>query len=135
MEKGRVSSAQMGGTAANTYRPFAVANFIAYNLNLDVSAREFKKAADSFFKKIEKELGWMYETVHTAGRRKGRINYVVWSEVFICPNCAGDVVFMDQAYDSKTGKFAGEFECPVCRAALTTVAASINSRATLIRHR
>jgi len=97
-----------------------VANFIAYNLNLDVSAREFKKAADSFFKKIEAELGWMYETLHTDGRRKGRINYVVWSEVFTCPNCAGDVVFMDQAYNPKTGKFAAEFECPHCRASLTT---------------
>lgn len=97
-----------------------VANFIAYNLNLDVSAREFKKAADDFFKKIEAEVGWMYETRHTDGKRKGRINYVVWSEVFTCPNCAGDVVFMDQAYDPKTGKFAGEFECPTCRAALTT---------------
>jgi len=97
-----------------------VANFIAYNLNLDVSAREFKKAADSFFKKIEAELGWMYETLHTDGRRKGRINYVVWSEVFTCPNCAGDVVFMDQAYDPETGKFAKEFECPGCGAALTT---------------
>lgn len=97
-----------------------VANFIAYNLNLDVSAREFKKASDSFFKKIEAELGWMYETLHTDGRRKGRINYVVWSEVLTCPNCAGDVVFMDQAYNAKTGKFAGEFECPHCRAALTT---------------
>lgn len=97
-----------------------VANFIAYNLNVDVSASEFRKAADDFFKKIEAELGWMYETLHTDGRRKGRINYVVWSEVFTCPNCAGDVVFMDQAYDPKTGKFAGEFECPHCRAALTT---------------
>ena len=97
-----------------------VANFIAYNLNVDVSAREFKKAADSFFKKIEAELGWMYETLHTDGRRKGRINYVVWSEVFTCPNCAGDVVFMDQAYNPKTGKFAAEFECPHCRASLTT---------------
>jgi len=73
-----------------------VANFIAYNLNLDVSAHEFKKAADSFFKKIDAELGWMYETLHTDGRRKGRINYVVWSEVFTCPNCARDVVFMDR---------------------------------------
>jgi len=97
-----------------------VANFIAYNLNLDVSAHEFKKAAGAFFKKIEVELGWMYETRHTDGKRKGRINYVVWSEVFTCPNCAGDVVFMDQAYDPQTGKFAGEFECPGCRAALTT---------------
>ncbi len=97
-----------------------VANFIAYNLNVDVSASEFRKAADDFFKKIEAELGWMYETLHTDGRRKGRINYVVWSEVFTCPNCAGDVVFMDQAYDPKTGKFAGEYQCPHCRAALTT---------------
>jgi hypothetical protein len=97
-----------------------VANFIAYNLNLDVSARDFKKAADDFFKKIEAELGWMYETLHTDGKRKGRINYVVWSEVFTCPNCAGDVVFMDQAYDPETGKFAKEFKCPGCGAALTT---------------
>ncbi len=97
-----------------------VANFIAYNLNLDVSAHEFEMAADDFFKKIEAELGWMYETLHTDGKHKGRINYVVWSEVFTCPNCAGDVVFMDQAYAPKTGKFAGEFECPHCRAALTT---------------
>jgi len=29
-------------------------------------------------------------------------------------------VFMDQAYNPKTGKFAKEFECPHCRAVLTT---------------
>ena len=97
-----------------------VANFIAYNLNFDVSARDFKKAADSFFKKIDSELGWMYETLHSDGKRKGRINYVVWSEVFICPNCAGDVVFIHQAYNPETGKFAKEFSCPHCQATLTT---------------
>jgi hypothetical protein len=96
------------------------ANFIAYNLNIDISARDFKMAADSFFKKIDSELGWMYETLHSDGKRKGRINYVVWSEVFTCPNCAGDVVFMDQTHDPKTGKFAKEFSCPHCQATLTT---------------
>jgi len=50
----------------------------------------------------------------------GRINYVVWSEVFTCPNCAGDVVFMDQAYNPETGKFAKEFSCPNCQSTLTT---------------
>jgi len=97
-----------------------VANFIAYNLNLDVSARDFKKAAEDFFKKIDAEIGWMYKTLHSDGKRKGRINYVVWSEVFTCPNCAGDVVFMDQAYNPETGKFANEFSCPNCRSTLTT---------------
>lgn len=97
-----------------------VANFIAYNLNLEASSREFQKAADDFFKKIDAELGWMYETLHTDGKRKGRINYVVWSEVFTCPNCAGDVVFMDRTYNVKTGEFASEFECPDCGVTLTT---------------
>jgi len=97
-----------------------VANFIAYNLNLDVSAREFEKAAKDFFKRIDKELGWMYETLHTDGKTKGRINYIVWSEVFTCPNCMGDVVFMEQAYNEKTGKFTEEFECAHCRASMTT---------------
>ncbi|MDO8957960.1 MAG: DNA methyltransferase [Deltaproteobacteria bacterium] len=97
-----------------------VANFIGYNLNLSLFAREFEKAAKAFFKQIDKELGWMYETLHTDGKTKGRINYVVWSQVFTCPNCAGDVVYMDQAYDSETGKFAEEFECPHCKASMTT---------------
>jgi len=97
-----------------------VANFIAYNLNLNIPAREFEKAAKDFFKKIDQELGWMYETFHSDGKTKCRINYVVWSEVFTCANCTGDVVFMEQAYNTKTGKFAEEFECPHCRVSMTT---------------
>jgi hypothetical protein len=96
-----------------------VANFIAYNLNLSLSAREFEKAANAFFKQMDKELGWMYETLHTDGRTKGRIKYVIWSEVFTCPNCADDVVFMEQAYNSETGKFARQFECSHCKATMT----------------
>lgn len=101
-----------------------VANFVAYNLNLDLPAREFQKAAKGFFRQIDKELGWMYETLHTDGKTKGRINYVVWSEVLTCPNCTGDVVFMDQAYNVETGRFADEFECPHCRVAMTSRSAA-----------
>ena len=96
-----------------------VANFIGYNLNLDISIHDFKIVADSFFEKTESELGWMYETLHTDGKRKGRINYVVWSQVFTCPNCANDVVFIDHAYDPKTSKFAQQFPCSNCQSTLT----------------
>lgn len=96
------------------------ANFIGYNLNLNLSTREFENAAGEFFKKIAKELGWMYETLHTDGQTKGLIKYVIWSKIFTCPNCAGDVIYMDQAYDSKIGKFAREFSCPHCEASMTT---------------
>jgi predicted RNA-binding Zn-ribbon protein involved in translation (DUF1610 family) len=96
-----------------------VANFIGYNLNFTLSTREFEKAAQAFFQQIDEELGWMYETLHTDGKTKGRINYVVWSEVFTCPNCTGDVIFMEQAYDTKSGKFAKEYECPHCKSEMT----------------
>lgn len=96
-----------------------VANFIGYNLNLGLSVKVFEKAAKAFFKQIDDELSWMYETYHTDGKTVGRINYVIWSEVFTCPNCAGDVVFMENSYDANTGQFAKEYKCPHCNTVLT----------------
>jgi hypothetical protein len=60
----------------------------------------------------------MYETSHTDGR-KGRINYTVWSDVFTCPECAGEVIFGDVAVEKKTGKVLDVFSCPHCKAELT----------------
>ncbi len=87
--------------------------YIHYN---PVKAHLVKKGEEYAWRYMANELsiaGWKPAPL-------GKISYVVWSEVFTCPNCASDVVFMDQAYDPQTGKFAGEFECPGCRAALTT---------------
>ena len=53
-------------------------------LPFDVAA--FSRAAQRILAEVEKELGWMYETLHADGKTKGRINFTVWSEVFTCPN-------------------------------------------------
>ena len=44
----------------------------------------------------------------------GRINYTVWSDVFLCPSCTQDIVFFDTAYSTNTGKVQSEFHCPHC---------------------
>lgn len=90
------------------------ATFIAagYNLPFDVAA--FTKAAKRLLKEVEEEIGWMYETVHTDGKTKGRINYTVWSEVFSCPECAGQVVFVEEALDEETKRIRDDFPCPTC---------------------
>jgi hypothetical protein len=93
-----------------------VASFIAYNVNCSMDAHEFDHASKDFFRHIEKELGWMYETLHSDGKTKGRINYVVWSEVLTCSNCGGEIVFVKEAYDKKTKNFKEEFPCPHCKA-------------------
>jgi hypothetical protein len=69
------------------------ATFIAYNYNTPVDVHEFEREAKRILKEVEDECGWMYETLHTDGKTKGRINYTVWSDVFVCRECAGDVVF------------------------------------------
>ena len=61
----------------------------------------------------------MYETLHTDDQTKGRIEYTVWSEVFSCPNCAGEVVFLDEALDEETKRVRDTFSCPHCGANLT----------------
>src|SRR5690606_23047258 len=76
---------------------------------------------------VEAECGWMYETRHVDEQGNplndihgnpiiGRINYTVWSDVFICPSCLGEIVFWDVAVDQEAGKVWDTFRCPNCGA-------------------
>ena len=94
------------------------ATFIAYNYNTPVDVAAFEQEAKRILKEVEEECGWMYETKHTDGRI-GRINYTVWSDVFVCPECAGEVVFWEAAVDKEAGKVKDRFPCPHCHAILT----------------
>jgi len=49
----------------------------------------------------------------------GTINYTVWSDVFVCPECTQEVVFWEAAVDKEAGKVHSEFPCPHCGASLT----------------
>jgi DNA modification methylase len=95
------------------------ATFIAYNYNTPVDVAAFEKEAKRILKEVEKECGWMYETFHTDGKTKGKINYTVWSDVFVCSECAGEIVFWETAVDHVNGTVNDEFRCPHCNANLT----------------
>lgn len=94
------------------------ATFISYNYNTPVNPSSFEREAYRILKEVEKECGWMYETRHSDGRI-GTINYTVWSDVFVCNECAGEVVFWDEAVDEQNGKVHDSFPCPHCNAELT----------------
>ncbi len=97
----------------NDLGPAATFISAGYNLPFDVAA--FEREARRILDEVEAELGWMYETTHKDGK-KGRINFTVWSEVFSCPECSGEVVFVEQALDKKTKRVKDEFPCPGCGA-------------------
>ncbi len=101
----------------NDLSPFAT--FIAANYNLPFDVDAFEEAGQRLLDEVESELGWMYETKHTDGRTKGRIEYTVWSEVFTCPECSREIVFLDEALDEETKRVKESFPCPHCGSELT----------------
>jgi len=94
------------------------ATFIAANYNLPFDVDAFARAGKQLLDELEAEIGWMYETLHSDGKTKGRIEYTVWSEVFTCPECAGEVNFLDEALDEESKRVHDTFPCPHCSAEL-----------------
>ncbi|WP_303674815.1 DNA methyltransferase [Vampirovibrio chlorellavorus] len=63
------------------------------------------------------ELDAKYEkflsTLDEQGKKR-KINFVVWSDVFICPNCSNEFPFWENGVDPQTGKMHKEYPCPHC---------------------
>jgi hypothetical protein len=92
------------------------ATFIAANYATPVDSKAFENEASRILKEIQEMLGWMYETLHTDGKTKGRINYTLWSDVFLCAECGKEIVFIEEALDTTTGSVRESFPCPHCGA-------------------
>jgi len=68
---------------------------------------------------IRNLLNAQHLALNAAGPTWGTINYTVWSDVFVCPECTKEVVFWEAAVDKEAGKVHDEFSCPHCSARLT----------------
>jgi hypothetical protein len=119
------------------------ATFIAQNYNTPTSSALFHEEASRILSTVEADCGWMYLTLdrpkptqiaeglallkeHQTDLRAagtglpwGRINYSIWSDVFLCSECSGEVVFWNAAVDKHAGKVRDDFPCPHCKARLT----------------
>jgi predicted RNA-binding Zn-ribbon protein involved in translation (DUF1610 family) len=109
-----------------------IAALIAHTYNTPHDVRIFTKSANQILKEVKEECSWMYETKHTgwSNREKdvskhrnsaisstdefGFINYTVWSDIFLCPECGEQISFWRVAVDVQTGKILDEFPCPGC---------------------
>jgi DNA modification methylase len=118
-----------------------IASFISYTYNAPVEAYQFKNAAQQILGDVEVKYGWMFRTLHnpseaeitesitalemghapdwSRGRTTGKIMSTIWSDVFICPECAGDLIFWNTAVDIENGKVNASFPCSHCSASLT----------------
>lgn len=90
-----------------------LASFISYNYNTSSNISEFHDLLNELIIRINNEYSWIYETVHSNGK-KGIINYIVWSDVYICNNCNAEIVFWNSAVDHENGVVNEEFKCQTC---------------------
>ena len=100
------------------------ATSFAHNFNSSIDSRKFYEQSKEIIEKIKAKCSWMYETIHVENGApvvgfdgktvKGTINYTVWSDVLICPNCGKELVFWNVAVDVEKGKVKDKFCCPYC---------------------
>lgn len=120
---------QLGARKAILNDLSPAATFIAYNYNTPVDVEEFEREAKRILAEVEEECGWMYETQHVDADGKpilgadgkpimGKINYVVWSDVFVCPHCMENFVFWDAAVNPDALELYDTLNCPFCHAVL-----------------
>lgn len=101
------------------------ASNIAYFYNTPVDVEALKREVTRIKKEMEEECGWMYTTTDSKGNPNGKISFVVWSDVMVCPNCGREFVFWNQAVDKKNKCMLDEFACPHCGTMLTKKKAHI----------
>lgn len=103
-----------------------MATFLSSVFNSNINKAVFQSKLNQILSEIQNEYGWVYETIPEVGNNlfkesqaKGIINYTIWSDVFICPNCGEEIVFWDVAVNEKTGSVKDKFECPKCNIKLS----------------
>ncbi|WP_307768602.1 DNA methyltransferase [uncultured Bacteroides sp.] len=89
-----------------------IASLIAATYNLKFDPKTFERKASRILEQVEKELGWMYET--EVDGKKAKINYTIWSDVFVCPSCGNEIVLWDEAVDLDKEIMKDSFPCPHC---------------------
>ena len=103
--------------------PYAADMSYCYNSPLNVTL--FKREIERIVNELNEECSWMYKTTDDSGKPVGKINCVVWSDVFTCHNCGKEYVFWNESVDNKNKCIHDKFECPHCHAQQTKKTSSV----------
>ena len=105
------------------------ATFVACNYSFPVNdIIGFQRRCEEIFKKCAEKYSWMYETQSAENKQgqlsfldsdKGTVNFTIWSDVFICPQCGKEYVYWDVAVDVEGKKIRDKMYCPHCNCELS----------------
>ena len=92
-------------------------SFISHHLNHKViDLNTFSEEIKGIAKSILKKYGWMYKTKHSDGKTICEIDYVIWSEKYLCNNCNHEIIYWDSAVNEEESKVEENLKCKKCGA-------------------
>ena len=103
------------------------ATHIAHRYNIGYDLEALHQEGERLLSMLKKDCAWMYTTSNTRSENQlnfecddaqGLINYTVWSDVLICPNCGHEFIFWDVSVDRENKLMHDPFSCPSCNAIL-----------------
>ena len=94
------------------------ASNIGYFFNLPVNKELLKKELSRIKAEMKKEYGWMYATTNSKGSPTGLLNFVLWSDVMVCPYCGEEYVYWKHGVKMQNGRVTSldSYPCPRCGA-------------------
>lgn len=104
----------------SSYAAFISSNYNTPNNGMVIA--ELERIIDD----IERQYGEFYQTVHTVNDKvqtgfdgrpvMGTINYVVWSNVYFCPNCGQELNYYKVMMQNRARSTEKKIKCPNCYA-------------------
>lgn len=93
----------------------SAATFLASNYNSSILPISDYKKLKKKIEQIKNDYKWLYQT-KTSNGSDCEINYIIWSDVYICPNCGSEIVFYNEAVSPDNKSIENDFFCPSCKA-------------------
>ena len=97
-----------------------IATFISANLNDLPDARILLEEGEKMLASVESVEQGLYCSISSDEKLRGRVNYVVWSDCYICRECSSEYDYWTQAVELGTGEAKKLFPCPTCGATQST---------------
>lgn len=97
-----------------------IATFISSNINRLPDTRVLIESGEKILESLRKVEDELYSTRRDDGEIRGRVNYVVWSDCYICQECGVEYDYWSQAVELGSGEAKKTFPCPDCGATQST---------------
>jgi len=91
-----------------------IATFISYVYNYAFDFEETFDKISNVLEKAKTKYDWIYQTKHSNGK-VGAINYIIWSDVYLCPHCNNEIVYWNEGIDKNQGKVNDLITCKSCK--------------------